>query len=266
MSGQTKRPNNLIDLNDIHLSFDGNGSTRLRVIDGIDLTVLRGQFLAVLGPSGCGKSTLLRVLAGLLQTDRGSVTWADGLLENRPSRMAMNFQKPVLLPWLSLEDNALLPFRVSPRDRRLVPSAIRDQLDELLDLTGLAGFRHALPHELSGGMQMRAALVRTLITKPDVILMDEPFAAIDELTRQDLGREFRSILHESRASTVFVTHSIQEASFLADRILIMSPRPARVIEDIQISYETSERSDSLRRAREYLDLCDHLREVMAHDY
>jgi len=257
---------NLLNLDDIHVSFNGNVSGhRLRVLEGIRLVVPEEQFLTVLGPSGCGKSTLLRVMAGLLQSDRGTIRWQDGLLENRSSRMAMNFQKPVLLPWLSVQENALLPFHLlASGSEGAVDTGVETRLEDLLSLTGLSRFRDSLPHELSGGMQMRAALVRTLITKPDLILMDEPFAAIDELTRQDLGREFRSIARTSKASTVFVTHSIQEAAFLSDRILILSPRPSHIVEDIAVSYSDVERTDMLRRDREFLDMCDHLREVMAH--
>lgn len=255
----------LLSLDDVHVSFDGNAlGHRLRVLEGIHLSVPQGQFLAILGPSGCGKSTLLRAMAGLLSPDRGILSWQDGLLSNRSSRMAMNFQKPVLLPWLSVEENALLPLRLRANGSKNIGPDIEERLHELLNLTGLVRFRHSLPHELSGGMQMRAALVRTLITEPDLILMDEPFSAIDELTRQDLGREFRSIIQASKASTVFVTHSIQEAAFLSDRIVILSPRPSHIVEDIQVRYSSRERNDKLRRDREFLDMCDHLREVMAH--
>lgn len=255
----------LVTLDDIHVSFNGNSSgRRLRVLEGIHLTVPAGQFLAILGPSGCGKSTLLRAMAGLLCPDRGAIRWQDGLLANRSSRMAMNFQKPVLLPWLSVEENALLPFRLRTSGSEGAGVDVEARLHDLLNLTGLTRFRHSLPHELSIGMQMRAALVRTLIAGPDLIFMDEPFAAIDELTRQDLGREFRSIMQASKASTVFVTHSIQEAAFLADRIIILSPRPSHVVEDIQVRYNYPERNDELRRDREFLDMCDHLREIMAH--
>lgn len=257
----------LVILDDIHVSFYVKSfqSTRLRVLEGIRLVVHEGQFLTLVGPSGCGKSTLLRVMAGLLPPDRGSVRWKEGLLEKRFSRMAMNFQKPVLLPWLSVEENALLPFRlVSNGVQSKVESEIEKRLLHLLELTGLSRFRHSLPHELSGGMQMRAALIRTLITKPDLVFMDEPFAAIDELTRQDLGRDFRSIVQTSKSSTIFVTHSIQEAAFLSDRIIILSPRPSHVVEDIPVRYSAAERGDGLRRDREFLDMCDHLRETMAH--
>lgn len=258
-------PPSLVNLDDIHVSFSGNAlGLRLRVLEGIRLAIPEGQFLTIVGPSGCGKSTLLRTMAGLLTPDRGTVTWQDDLLANRSSRMAMNFQKPVLLPWLSVEENALLPFRLRAEANRGLEVDEETRLRDLLNLTGLARFRHSLPHELSGGMQMRAALVRTLITSPDLIFMDEPFAAIDELTRQDLSREFRAIMQASRASTVFVTHSIQEAAFLSDRIVILSPRPSHVVEDIQVRYSRLERDDELRRDREFLDMCDHLREVMAH--
>lgn len=255
----------LLDLVNVHVSFNGNAlGRRLRVLEDIHLAVPEGQFLAILGPSGCGKSTLLRAMAGLLSPDQGSVRWRDGLLANRTSKMAMNFQKPVLLPWLSVEENALLPFQLRAGGYEAIGIDVEARLHDLLNLTGLTRFRHSLPHELSGGMQMRAALVRTLITGPDLIFMDEPFAAIDELTRQDLGREFLSIMRASNASTVFVTHSIQEAAFLSDRIVILSPRPSHVVEDIQVSYSSQDRSDGLRRNKEYLDMCDHLREVMAH--
>ena len=254
---------NLLCLTDVHVSYDGNGfGYRLRVLDGISLKVLQGQFLAILGPSGCGKTTLLKVMAGLISADRGTLQWGDGLLANRSARMAMNFQKPVLLPWLSVEENALLPLRLRASGNDQASFEIR--LHDLLNLTGLTRFRDALPYELSGGMQMRAALVRTLITEPDLILMDEPFASIDELTRQDLGCEFRSIVQASKATTVFVTHSIQEAAFLSDRIVILSPRPSHVVEDLAVHYGAPERSDELRRNREFLDMCDHLRGVMAH--
>ena len=255
----------LIHLDNLHVSFKGGASgQRLRVLDGIKLLVLEGQFLTILGPSGCGKGTLLRVMAGLLPPERGEIRWQGDLLENRASRMAMNFQKPVLLPWLSVWENALLPVRLTGKTNgHVLAPDLEQRLVDLLNLTGLARFAHSMPHELSGGMQMRAALVRTLITRPDLVFMDEPFSAIDELTRQDLGQEFREIAQSSGAATVFVTHSIQEAAFLSDRIIILSPRPSHIVEDLEVRYG-NERTDALRRSRDFLDVCDHLREVMAH--
>jgi NitT/TauT family transport system ATP-binding protein len=255
----------LLEMAEAHVSFRGTAlGGRLRVLDGISLTIPPGQFLTILGPSGCGKSTLLRVMAGLLAPERGLVRWGDGLQENRASRMAINFQRPVLLPWLSVSENALLPLRLTTESHPADSEPARERLERLLHMTGLYPFRHALPQELSGGMQMRAALVRTLIAEPELIFMDEPFSAIDELTRQDLGREFLSMVRETRAATVFVTHSIQEAAMLSDRIVILSPRPSRVVDDIMVEYDVPRRHHLIFRHRAFLDLCDHLRGVMAH--
>lgn len=253
----------LVALTGVHLSFGGGGNLELKVLDGIDLVISRGEFLAVLGPSGCGKSTLLRLVAGLLPPTAGSMSWSEGLIERRPSRMAMNFQKPVLLPWLSLEQNALLPFNLAKSEFDKGMAEAKERLERLLKLTGLEPFRHYLPHELSGGMQMRAALVRTLIVQPDLVLMDEPFAAIDELTREGLGRDFRSIIASSDAATIFVTHSIQEAAFLADRVVILSPRPSKILADLAVPLPGGERDISQRRNDVYLDFCDGLREIIA---
>lgn len=261
----------LIQLDDIHLAFQLEGQRHLlRVLDGINLDVYERQFLTILGPSGCGKSTLLRVMAGLLEPDQGNVKWEGELVKdpetrmsmNFPSRMSMNFQKPVLLPWLSVRENALLPLGLTNKPNgRAFGSKHEQRLKKLLDITGLENFVDAFPYELSVGMQMRVALVRALITSPDLIFMDEPFAAIDELTRQNLGQEYRSIAQDADAATVFVTHSIHEAAFLSDRIIILSPRPARILKDIDVAY-SNERTDDLRRSTEYLDLCDLLRKVM----
>ena len=255
-------PPPLIRLNNIHLAFKLEGQGHLlRVLEGINLDIHKGQFLTILGPSGCGKSTLLRVMAGLLKPDQENVEWEGEVNRHPEPRDAMNFQKPVLLPWLSVRQNALLPLRLTNKaNGQALESELEQRLKYLLNFTGLTRFVDALPHELSVGMQMRVALVRVLITNPVLIFMDEPFAAIDELTRQNLGREYRSIVQD--AATVFVTHSIQEAAFLSDRIIILSPRPAHIVEDIAVSY-SDERTDALRRSKEYLDLCDHLRSVMA---
>jgi NitT/TauT family transport system ATP-binding protein len=171
----------------------------------------------------------------------------------------------VLLPWLTVEENALLPFHVQRTTNNLTGEDIENRLKKLLELTNLLRFRRSFPHELSGGMQMRAALIRTLIVEPTLIFMDEPFAAIDELTRHDLGREFRNIARTTDAATVFVTHSIQEAAFLSDRIIIMSPRPSRIVEEVSVPFDPDEpRTEKLKRDRRFLDLCDQLRGVMAH--
>lgn len=256
----------IVSLQNAKLMFTAPTAThRLRVLDDVSLNVYSGEFVTIIGPSGCGKSTLLRVLAGLLQPDSGLCRWQDGIFEDRATQMAMNFQTPVLLPWLSVEENALLPFHVKKTAHNLTGEEMESRLKNLLELTNLLHFRRAFPYELSGGMQMRAALIRTLIVKPKLIFMDEPFAAIDELTRHDLGREFRNIAKTTNAATVFVTHSIQEAAFLSDRIIIMSPRPSRIVEEITVPFDQDEpRTEKLKRDRRFLDLCDQLRGVIAH--
>jgi len=250
----------LVNLQNVYLSLPTKYGASVKVLNNINLGVEEGSFLSILGPSGCGKSTLLRVMAGLLNPTAGTCGWQKGLMENRGVAMAMNFQKPVLLPWQTVEQNALLPFRLSKepaRDDQL------ERLEKLLKMVGLYGFRNTLPHELSGGMQMRAVFVRTFLSKPQLIFMDEPFSALDEVTRNRLGYELRMLAKQTNATIVFVTHSIQEAVFLSSRIILMSPRPAHVIEDMAIDLP-DEREESLRRDSHFLDLCDHLQGRIAH--
>jgi NitT/TauT family transport system ATP-binding protein len=184
----------------------------------------------VVGRSGCGKSTLLRLIAGLLPATAGTIE-VEGDTVVKPRRdVSMMFQKPALLPWRSVQDNVLLPVQIFGGDR----AAYRDRAQRLLELTGLAGFEKRMPHELSGGMQQRVALCRALIGEPRVMLMDEPFSALDPLIREELSVELQRIHMEQRATTVFVTHSIDEAVLLADRVVVLSPRPGRVREIIEV--------------------------------
>jgi NitT/TauT family transport system ATP-binding protein len=190
----------------------------------IDLTVADGEFLAVIGRSGCGKSTLLRLLAGLLRPTAGRVC-VGGVPVARPRRdVALMFQRPALLPWRSVLTNVLLPLEI----RGAVRPQDRARAAALLDSVGLAGFHRRLPHELSGGMQQRVALCRALIQRPAVLLMDEPFSALDALTREELAGQLQQVHMDMRPTTVFVTHSIQEAVLLADRVAVLSSRPGRL--------------------------------------
>jgi NitT/TauT family transport system ATP-binding protein len=213
----------MIRIDTVSKSFDTRGGT-LEVLRGIDLTVTAGEFVAILGRSGCGKSTLLRLVAGLLPTTTGRVL-VDGEQITRPRRdLAMVFQKPALLPWRTVLDNVLLPVDLL-RMRR------RDHLERaraLLDLVGLADFHRSYPHELSGGMQQRAALCRSLLIAPRALLMDEPFSALDALTREELSGQLQQIHMEQAATILFVTHSIEEAVLLADRVVVLTPRPGRI--------------------------------------
>ena len=197
---------------------------RVHALDDITLTVEENEFITLVGRSGCGKSTLLRIIAGLLPATRGDVR-VGGARVTRPRRdVSLMFQRSALLPWRSVIDNVLLPVEILKLDRK----QYRPRAEELLSVAGLEGFEDRKPRELSGGMQQRVALCRALVHEPSVLLMDEPFAALDALTREELSLELQRIWSEYRKTIVFVTHSIQEATLLADRIVVMSPRPGRI--------------------------------------
>ena len=207
----------------------GRGS--LRALDGIDLEVAEGELVTLVGRSGCGKSTLLRIVAGLISPTEGSVTIA-GREVRGPSRdVALAFQRPALLPWRNVLENVLLPVEILGLDKR----AHRAKAEELLALVGLSGFENSAPYELSGGMQQRVALCRSLVYEPRVLLMDEPFAALDALTREELSLELQRILDERAKTIVFVTHAISEAVLLADRVVVMTPRPGRIAEIVPVA-------------------------------
>ncbi|WP_433077927.1 ABC transporter ATP-binding protein [Dactylosporangium sp. CA-052675] len=212
------------------IELDGVGrvfrsrSGEVEALRAIDLTVADGEFLAVIGRSGCGKSTLLRLVAGLLTPTAGRVTVGGTPIAGPRPDIALMFQRPALLPWRSVLGNVLLPLELRGRVR----PEHRERAQSLLDAAGLAGFHRRLPHELSGGMQQRVALCRALIQRPSVLLMDEPFSALDALTREELAGQLQQVHMEMRPTTIFVTHSIQEAVLLADRVAVLSSRPGRV--------------------------------------
>jgi NitT/TauT family transport system ATP-binding protein len=193
----------------------------------VSLTIDAGDFIALLGPSGCGKSTLLRLIAGLDRPDSGELTWETGH-QPRPGEIGFVFQDATLLPWASAADNVFLPLRLAGRSR----DAAMPQVREALHRVGLDGFEAAYPRQLSGGMRMRVSIARALVTRPRLLLMDEPFAALDEFTRHRLQEDLLALWQELRSTIVFVTHSIYEASFLARRIVLMTPRPGRIDHEI----------------------------------
>lgn len=202
----------------------------LQALDNTTFDVKRGELVALLGPSGCGKSTLLRVVAGLINADAGEVEIL-GRKQTEPSpEVSVVFQTHNLLPWLTVEANIKLAAQIQGID----PTEIRRRLDGVLPVLRLEGFRRSYPHELSGGMQQRAALGQALLLRPQVLLLDEPFGALDALTRDQLNVELLRICEEIRKSVILVTHSIAEAVFLADRVLVMSDRPGRITKDIHI--------------------------------
>jgi len=220
----------VIRLTDVSQTFQTRSGT-VEALREINLTVHEGEFVAVIGRSGCGKSTLLRLIAGLLQPSRGDITIADTPVTKPRRDTAMMFQRPALLPWRSVLDNVLLPVEMFGWRR----AQHRARALQLLDLVGVGDFAKRRPHELSGGMQQRVALCRALIQQPKVMLMDEPFSALDALTREELSTELQRIHMEQRATTVFVTHSIDEAVLLADRVVVLSPRPGRLRQIVEVN-------------------------------
>ena len=215
----------MIELQGVSRSF---GS--VLALDEISLKVSAGEFVAVVGRSGCGKSTLLRLVAGLLPPSTGEVV-VNGAEVRRPRRdIAFMFQRPALLPWRSVLRNVLLPVEIFGWP----VAEYREQALELLNDVGLAEFAERLPHELSGGMQQRVSLCRSLIQRPSVLLMDEPFSALDALTREELALGLQRIHAEHPSTVVFVTHSIEEAILLADRVVVLSPRPGHISDIVDV--------------------------------
>jgi len=225
----------LIDLSGVGMTYEA-ASGPVEALAGISLAVGAGEFVSLVGPSGCGKSTLLRIVAGLRSATVGAVM-VGGRKVTRPiADIGMVFQAPILLKWRTILDNILLPAELAGKDKR----AYWARAHELLEMAGLHGFADKLPRELSGGMQQRASLCRALLLDPPLLLMDEPFGALDAMTRDDMALELlriwgeRDLAREQRKTVLFVTHSIGEAVFLSDRVVVMSPRPGRIAADLQI--------------------------------
>jgi len=222
-------------------------------LDGIDLAIDSGAFVSLLGPSGCGKSTLLRIISGLVEPSRGARRWtgdgaAPGTIE--PGTIGFVFQEPTLMPWASVADNIYLPLRLAGVARREAAPRIA----EAISAVGLDGFAGAHPRELSGGMKMRVSIARALITRPRLLLLDEPFAALDEITRLKLNEDLLRLWQSRGWTVVFVTHSVFESVFLADRVVVMSARPGRIIADLRIG-EPYPRADAFRTSPAYNAYC-----------
>ncbi len=217
----------MIRLDGVGQVFDGREG-RVTALAEIDLHVRPNEFVTLIGRSGCGKSTLLRLIAGLLPPTSGTVTVAGEPVTGPRRDVSFMFQRPALLPWRSVLSNVMLPIEIDGGEGDRGRKTYRDRAHALLELVGLTGFERRLPHELSGGMQQRVSLCRSLIREPQVMLMDEPFSALDALTRTELSEELQRIKMELSTTIVFVTHSIEEAVLLADRVVVLSPRPGRI--------------------------------------
>lgn len=232
---------------------------RTVALQDIDLTIGADEFVALVGASGCGKSTLLGLVSALIKPSKGKIL-IDGVALSGPSRdVGIVFQQAVLLPWRNVLENVLLPAEILGLDMKKA----RERAHQLLELVGLAGFEKRGPHELSGGMQQRAAICRGLIHNPSVLLMDEPFAALDALTREELGFELLRIWAVEKKTIVFVTHNISEAILLSDRVVAMSPRPGRISEIIEVDLPRP-RTIDMEFTQQFKGYSDRIRTVIGH--
>jgi NitT/TauT family transport system ATP-binding protein len=233
-----------------------NGTLALK---GFDLEVRAGEFVSLLGPSGCGKSTALRIVAGLSEPSQGAVEWASSRApEEGESRLGFVFQEPTLMPWTSVFNNVLLPFKL----KGIPIENARGRVAAALDRVGLKDFGRVYPRELSGGMRMRVSIARALVTEPKLLLMDEPFAALDEITRFKLNNDLLQLWQALRTTVVFVTHSVFESVYLSSRIVVMAARPGRVFTEIAIDAPYP-RDQNFRTSAEYAALCRRTSEALA---
>jgi len=220
-----------------------------RALAGLDLDVRSGEFVSLLGPSGCGKSTALRLIAGLSEPTAGAIAWGDGAA-SAAHEIGFVFQEPTLMPWTTVARNVDLPMRLNGRSSAEAAPRVAAALDRV----GLAGFRDAYPRELSGGMKMRVSIARALVTDPHLLLMDEPFAALDEITRFKLNNDLLDLWGALRKTVVFVTHSVFESVYLSHRIVVMTPRPGRVFKELVVDAPYP-RQESFRTSAEYAAYC-----------
>jgi NitT/TauT family transport system ATP-binding protein len=239
----------LVSIRNVSKQFS-NGTLAIR---GVDLDIATGEFMSLLGPSGCGKSTLLRIIAGLGAPSAGTVEWPTSTHDVHGSaerQLGFVFQDATLMPWANVMRNVMLPLTLA----HVAKSEARDRSAEMIELVGLKGFENAYPRELSGGMRMRVSIARALVTRPRILLMDEPFAALDEITRHRLNDDLLGLWLAQRFTVVFVTHSVFESVYLSQRIVVMAARPGRVMADFMV--EAPYPRDSLfRTSPEYGRLC-----------
>jgi len=219
-----------------------------------NLDIGEGQFISLVGPSGCGKSTVLRMIAGLGKMSAGSIDWK---LEQR--KLAFVFQEAALMPWATVQDNVRLPLKLAGVSKRAASSVVA----EAIALVGLQGFERAYPRELSGGMKMRVSIARALVTQPEVLLMDEPFGALDEMTRSQLNSDVLDLWLHKRWTVVFVTHNVYEAVYLSNRVIVMASRPGRVVADVAIAAPYPRTAD-FRSSDLYNTYCQKISHALAH--
>jgi NitT/TauT family transport system ATP-binding protein len=257
-AGQQSRPTaqEVVKITQVAKTFH---KRQVKALDGVDLTLLHGSFTSVIGPSGCGKSTLLKIMAGLLPASSGEILLQGSPVTGPRPDIGIMFQQPTLLPWRTAIENVLLPIEIKHGAR--AATAKTDAAMGLLDLVGLKGFERVYPFELSGGMAQRVAICRMLVTQPAILLLDEPFGALDELTREFMNVELQRICKESDATALMVTHAIAEAVFLGDQVVVMSARPGRIAEIVDVTLPRP-RSLDMMTTPAFAALVHHVRSLL----
>ena len=248
-----------VDIDEVSVSYNLGEAP---VLEGASLQMSKGEFVALVGPSGCGKSTFMKLMSGLLKADQGSVVVANQEVTRPLGNVGMAFQNSVMLPWRTTLNNLLLPLEIARPHRetfRQNREAHANKAIELLSSVGLEDVAEKFPWELSGGMRQRASLCRALIHEPEVLMLDEPFGALDAFTREELWCVLRDLWHERKFTVLLVTHDLIESAFLADRVLVMSNRPGRVIMELEIPFERPRDLD-IRFEKEFVDIVHQLRD------
>ncbi|QDG79427.1 ABC transporter ATP-binding protein [Labrenzia sp. PHM005] len=247
------RPAPIVSLKEISKSFE-NGTTAL---NDFSLDICKGEFVSLLGPSGCGKSTALRIITGLTAPSSGKVTWPLEAPQETDHELSFVFQEPTLMPWSTVFGNVYLPLRL----KGLSKKAARGDVMDALKMVGLAEAADSYPRELSGGMKMRVSIARALVTKPKILLMDEPFAALDEITRFKLNNDLLELWQSFGLTVVFVTHSVFESVYLSNRIVVMAARPGRIFSDLNI-HAPYPRDEAFRTSTAYAGFCREISETL----
>tara|TARA_R110002126_G_scaffold9340_9_gene42485 strand:- start:951 stop:1802 length:852 start_codon:yes stop_codon:yes gene_type:complete len=251
-----------------NVSMDyGQKGNVTRALDPTNLSISKGDFVALVGPSGCGKSTILKLVCELLKPTAGNIFFGGRELGAKPMSVGMAFQSSTLLPWMTIRDNVMLPLKIvkpfRQHYRAKKKGEYRDRVDALLEQVGLIDFADKAPWQLSGGMMQRANLCRALVHDPDLLLLDEPFGALDQFTREELWATMQELWTEKKSTVLLVTHDLREAGFLANRICVMSARPGRILEDKQVNFARPRNLD-LTFEPEFVSLVQHLRGLIVH--
>lgn len=255
-----------VQLENVSVTY-GKGTLQTQALSPTELSVNQGEFLALVGPSGCGKSTILKLISELLKPSSGNIYFGGRELGAKPVKVGMAFQSASLLPWMTVRDNVMLPLKIVPPYRadfrKKKHGEYREKVDELLNKVGLFDFADKSPWELSGGMMQRANLCRALIHEPDLLLLDEPFGALDQFTREELWQTLQTLWLETTPTVFLVTHDLREAAYLASRICVMSARPGRIIDDRTITFPRP-RSIDITFNTEFVSVVQELRGLIVH--